>query len=162
MEDAREAVKALCEPVEPARDTPAYSRYFCAEESGNAEHLKANEAKRLTLYRMVAAFLRAYANLANEMEAAGYSAAGAQDVRDEVNHYENVRKEVKLTSGDYVDLKMYEPAMRHLLDTYIRAEESESLAEFDDLPLVQLIVERGEKAIDKLPPGIRQNPGAIA
>jgi type I restriction enzyme R subunit len=35
-----------------------------------------------------------------------------------------VREEVKLGSGDYIDLKMYEPAMRHLIDTYIRAEDS--------------------------------------
>ena len=52
--------------------------------------------------------------------------------------------------------------MRHLLDNYIRAEESEKLADFDDLSLVQMIVERGEAAIDKLPPGIRNNHGAIA
>ena len=162
LEDAREAVKALCEPVEPPYGTSAYLRYFCAEESGNAEQLKANEPKRLTLYRMVAALLRAYANLANEMEMAGYSSDEAKEAHAEVDHYEKVRKEVKLASGDYVDLKMYEPAMRHLLDTYIRAEESEKLANFDDLPLVQLIVERGEKAIDELPPGIRKNPVAIA
>ena len=162
LEDAREAVKALCEPVEPPYDTSAYLRYFCAEESGNAEQLKANEPRRLTLYRMVAALLRAYANLANEMEIAGYSADEAKEAHAEVDHYEKVRKEVKLASGDYVDLKMYEPAMRHLLDTYIRAEESERVADFDDLPLVQLIVERGEKAIDELPQGIRKNSGAIA
>ena len=162
LEDAREAVKALCEAVDPQRDTAAYLRYFCAEESGNDEQLKANEPKRLTFYRMVAALLRAYANLANEMAVAGYSLAEVEEVHAEVDHYEKVRKEVKLASGDYVDLKMYEPAMRHLLDTYIRAEESEKLADFDELPLVQLIVDRGEGAIDNLPPGIRNSPEALA
>ena len=38
---------------------------------------------------------------------------------------------MKLASGDYIDLKMYEPAMRHLIDTYIRAEESEKVSAFD-------------------------------
>ena len=66
---------------------------------------------------MVAALLRADANLANEMEIAGYSADEAKEAHAEVDHYEKVRKEVKLASGDYVDLKMYEPAMRHLLDS---------------------------------------------
>ena len=37
LEEAREAVKALCEPVEPPRGSAAYRRYFCAAESGNAE-----------------------------------------------------------------------------------------------------------------------------
>ncbi len=45
LEEAREAVKALCEPVEPPRDTAAYLRYFCAKESGNADQLKENEPK---------------------------------------------------------------------------------------------------------------------
>src|SRR5439155_7434268 len=80
----------------------------------------------------------------------------------EVDHYEKVREEVKLASGDYVDLKMFEPAMRHLLDAYISADESEKISAFDDLSLVQMIVDRGESAIESLPSDIRQNPQAVA
>ena len=162
LEEAREAVIALCEPVEPPRDTVTYLRFFCAIESGNPEQLKRNEPKRLALYRLVAGFLRAYANLANEMHEAGYSEVETQAIRAEVDRYEKVRQEVKLASGDYIDMKMYEPAMRHLLDTYIRAEESEKLSAFDDLTLVQLVAEGGEKAIHVLPDGIRQNHEAVA
>ena len=162
LEETREAIKALCEPVAPPRDTAAWLHYFCAAESGNAEQLKENEPRRVALYKLVAAFLRAYANLANEMREAGYTDAEAQAIKAEVDHYEKVREEVKLASGDYVDMKMFEPAMRHLLDTYIRAEESEALTAFDDLTLVQLIVERGEAAADTLPEGIRKNPEAMA
>ena len=162
LEATREAVKALCELVEPPRDTAAYLRYFCAAESGNIGQLKDNEPKRVTLYKLTVAFLRAYANLANEMLDAGYSNAEAREIKAEVDHYEKVRQEVKLASGDYIDMKMYEPAMRHLLDTYIRAEESEQLSAFNDLTLVQLIVERGDAAIDALPEGLRKNPEAMA
>ena len=162
LEEAREEVKAHCELVELPRNTEDYLRYFCAAEDGNAEQLKANEQKRLALYKSVAGLLRAYANLANEMSDACYSDAEAQEIKAEVNHYENVRQEVKLGSGDYIDLKVYEPAMRHLLDSYIRAEESETLSEFDDLTLVELIVRRGEAAIDALPERIRNNANASA
>jgi type I restriction enzyme R subunit len=162
LEEAREAVKALCEPVEPPRNTVAYLRYFCASESGNAEQLRENEPKRVALYRLVAAYLRAYANLANEMREAGYTDAEVEAIKAEVDHYEKVRQEVKLASGDYVDMKMFEPAMRHLLDTYIRAEESEKVSAFDDLTLVELIVERGEAAVDALPGGIRKDREAMA
>ena len=162
LEETREGVKALCEPVEPPRDTTAYLHFFCAAESGDAHQLKDNEPKRVTLYKLVAAFLRAYANLANEMWEAGYSDAEAQEIKAEVDHYEKVRQEVKLASGDYIDLKVYEPAMRHLLDTYIRAEESEQLSTFDDLTLVQLIVERGQDALDVLPGSIRESREAVA
>src|SRR5205807_1158906 len=116
-----------------------------------AQSVKDTEPKRVALYKLAAAFLRAYANVANEMHEAGYSDAQVQEIKDDVDHYEKVRTEVKLASGDYIDMKMYEPAMRHLLDTYIRAEESEKLSAFDDLTLVQLIVERGESAVDSLP-----------
>lgn len=162
LEEAREAVKALCEPVEPPRDSGAYLRYFCAAESGNAEQLKENEPKRVALYKLAAAYLRAYANLANEMREAGYSEVEAAEIKREVDHYEKAREEVKLASGDYVDMKMFEPAMRHLLDTYIRAEESEKVSAFDDLSLVQMIVERGDAAVDLLPKGIREDREAMA
>ena len=137
-------------------------RYFCASESGNVEELKSNESKRITLYRLVAVLLRAYANLANEMNDSGYSESEARDIRAEIDYYEKVRQEIKLASGDYIDLKMYEPAMRHLLDTYIRAEDSEQLSAFDDVTLMQLIVERGDAAVDALPEGIRKNREAVA
>jgi type I restriction enzyme R subunit len=162
LEEAREAIKALCEPVEPPRDTTAYLRFFCAADSGNAAQLKDNEPRRVALYKLAAAYLRSYANLANEMRDAGYSDTEVREIKTEVDYYEKVRQEVKLASGDYIDMKMFEPAMRHLLDTYIRAEESEKLSAFDDLSLVQLIVERGESAIDSLPSGLRENREAMA
>jgi type I restriction enzyme R subunit len=162
LEETREGVKALCEPVEAPRDTAAYLRYFCARDSGNAEQLKANEASRLALYKHVAAFVRAFANLANELKEAGYTDAEIEALKSEVDHFEKVRSEVKLASGDYIDLKMYEPAMRHLIDTYIRAEESEKVSAFDDMSLVQLIVERGASAVDALPKSIRESKEAVA
>ena len=127
LEETREAVKALCEPVEPLCDSDAYRHYFCRGGKG----LAANERKRLTLYRAIAAFLRAYG-------------------------------EVKLASGDYVDLKVFEPAMRHLLDNYIRAEDSEVISKFDDMTLVELLISDGEGAIGSLPEGIRGSQRAVA
>jgi len=162
LEETREAVRALCEPVEIPRDTAAYIRYFCGTESGNAKQLKANEQKRINLYKWTAAFVRAYANLANEMHTAGVTEAEEREIKTEVTHYENVRQEIKLASGDYVDLKVYEPDMRHLLDTYIRAEEGETISIFDDIPLVQLLVDKGNAAIEKLPEGIRTDKALIA
>lgn len=162
LEDAREAVKALCEPVEPPQDTAAHLSHFCAKDTSDKDALKDNEPKRLTLYKLVASLVRAYANLANEMEEAGYSATETAAIKDEVAHFESVRNEVKLASGDYVDLKMFEPAMRHLLDTYIRAEESEVISAFDDMSLVDMIVERGTDAINALPKGIRKSERAVA
>ncbi len=162
LEEARESIKALCEPVGPEKSSDAYRHYFCAKDTSNQDELKSNEKKRIELYKQTVGLIRAYANLANEMTEAGYSASQIEEIKTEVKHYEQVRQEVKLASGDYIDLKMYEPAMRHLIDTYIRAEESEVISAFDDLTLIQLIVERGAGAVDQLPKSIRQNKEAVA
>ena len=161
LEELRESIKALCEPVESPRNTAAYVRYFCGK-SGDGDELADNEHKRVTLYTTVAALLRAYADLANEMPQAGYGPDEAQTVKDEVAHFEKVRGEIKLASGDYIDMKMYEPAMRHLLDTYIKADESKKLSAFDNMTLVQLIVDNGQRAIQELPEGLRGDPDAVA
>ncbi len=162
LEEAREAVKALCEPVEVPKDQKAYFRYFSSKDHGNLEQLKENEPKRLALYRLTAALVRAYANIANEMVEAGYSPAEIETIKKEVGFFENLRDEVKKHSGDAIDLKMYEPAMRHLIDAYIRAEESRVVSDFDDMTLVELIVERGAGAVEALPEGIRKNREAVA
>lgn len=162
LEETREAVKALCEPAAPPKDAGAYLHYFCAADTRDKEALKDNEPKRVALYKAVAALVRAFANLANEMPEAGYRSTEIEAIRQEVGYYEKVRQEVKLASGDYVDMKMFEPAMRHLLDTYLRAEDSEVISAFDDLGLVELIVEQGLRALDRLPKGIRANPEAMA
>ena len=162
LEEAREAIKALCEPVQQPRDSAAYIRFFCAVESGNAEQLKANEPRRLKLYKYAATLLRTYAALASELEAAGYTAAEVQTIKAEVDHFTKVRDEVRLASGDYIDLKAFEPAMRFLIDTYIRAEESEKISAFDDMSLIQLIVERGPDAVKALPKRMQKDEGAVA
>ena len=162
LEEARESIKALCEPVDPPKDSQAYFRYFSAKDHGNADQLKQNEPRRHALYQLTAALIRAYAAIANEMEDAGYTAAEISTIKSEVTHYENVRNEVKQHSGDAIDLKMYEPAMRHLIDTYIRAEASEKVSAFDDLSLVELIVKRGPDAIKALPKGIQADQRAVA
>ena len=68
LDEALETIRAICEPVAPPKNTLQYQQYFCAAEPGNAEQLKANEPKRVELYKAVAAVTRAYGNLANEME----------------------------------------------------------------------------------------------
>jgi len=162
LEAAREAVKALCEPVEAPRGTENYFHYFCAKDSGNGEQLKDNEPKRLKLYKFVAALLRAYASIANELAEAGYRPEEIEKLKTEVEHFANVRDEVRLNSRDYIDLKAYEPAMRYLIDTYIRAEGSVKISAFDDMSLIQLIVERGADAVNALPKGISKSEEAVA
>jgi type I restriction enzyme R subunit len=162
LDEALERIRALCEVVAQPRNTLQYQQYFCAADPGNAEQLKANEPKRVELYKAVAAVTRAFANLANDMEAAGYTSKEAEDIRAEIRHYADVRDEVKLGAGEDVDFKQYEAGMRFLLDTYIQADASKTVSDFEDTGLVQLIVELGAGALDKLPTGIKNSPEAVA
>ncbi|WP_435278317.1 type I restriction endonuclease subunit R [Rhodococcus yananensis] len=162
LDEALERIRALVEPVAPPKNTLQYQQSFCAVEQGNAEQLKANEPKRVELYKAVAAVTRAYANLANDMADAGYSVTEAEAIKSEIAHYVDVRAEVKLGAGEDVDFKQYEAGMRFLLDTYIQAGASKVVSNFEDTGLIDLIVKLGAGAIDKLPAGIRKDPEAVA
>jgi type I restriction enzyme R subunit len=162
LDDALEMVRALCEPVKAPRATQDYIHYFCGESGVNQDALSEKEALRLTLYQNVAKLIRAYANIANELPQAGFTSVEAEQIRAEVALYEKVRDEVKLASGDLLDMKRFEPAMRHLLDMYIRADASEQLMDFEELGLIELIVEKGLEATESLPENIRKNQDAMA
>ena len=161
LDEALEQIRALCEPVAPPKGTLEYQHYFVATEPGDAEQIKADEPKRVELYKSVAALVRAYGALANDMERAGYSQKEAAAIKAEVAHYAAVKNEVEVGAGENIDMKQFEAGMRALLDTYIQADPVEQVATFDK-GLVQLIVERGAGAIDALPDGIKKNPEAVA
>jgi type I restriction enzyme R subunit len=67
-----------------------------------------------------------------------------------------------MASGEKLDHKSYEADMRHLLDTYIQAEDSRRIDPFGDKPLLEIMVDSPEDAINGLPEGIRSSPEAVA
>ncbi|MBK8972116.1 MAG: HsdR family type I site-specific deoxyribonuclease [Hahellaceae bacterium] len=162
LDNALETVRALCEPVHYPRNTQDFLAFFCGQSGNNSESLSEKEALRLTLYQSVAKLLRAYANIANEMEQAGYTSTQAAAIKQEVTHFEKVRDEVKVASGDLLDMKRFEPAMRHLLDMYIRADDSETLMDFEELGLIELVVKNDGQGMEKLPKGLLNNKEAMA
>ncbi len=143
LDDALDAVRALCEPVHP-KDEPNFIRFFCGNTE-NKDDLKNTEQKRLTLYKLTVSLIRAYANLANEMHKAGYSKAEAEKIKEEVDFYANLRETIKVASGDKVDLKRFEPGMRQLMDMYLAANPSRKISDFDNQSLVDLIVKVTEQ-----------------
>ncbi|MFT5716908.1 MAG: type I restriction enzyme R subunit [Oleiphilaceae bacterium] len=165
LDNAFEAVRALCEPVKAPRDTKDFIHYFCGEsvvEPQDENERNEKEALRLTLYQTVAKLIRAYTNVANEMEQAGYTPAESEKIKKEVSYYEKVRDEVKLASGDLLEMKRFEPAMRHLLDMYIRADDSELLMDFEELGLIDLVVNNNGKGLESLPESLREDEDAMA
>ena len=162
LETALETVKAICETVREPRATKDYLHYFCAADTSDKDALQENEPKRVALYKAVGSLLRAYANLANEMPEAGFTPEQIAEIKKDVTHFDDVCKEVKLASADYLDMKLYEPAMRHLFDNYIRADDSETIADFEELGLIDLIVENDLSELQKLPRNIRKDKDTMA
>lgn len=162
LDSALEVARSLCEPVKAPRELQDYQHYFCGQSGENQTILGEKEALRLSFYQNVARLLRAYASLANEMQEAGYTDEEVESIRAEVAKFERLRYDIKLTSGDLLDMKRFEPAMRHLLDMYVHADGSEVLMDFEELSLIELIVEKGAAATAALPDEIRNNQDAMA
>jgi type I restriction enzyme R subunit len=161
LEDSLEAVKALCEPVDQPKQEVDFLDYFVGDTEFK-DTLKDTEPQRVALYKLVTSLVRTYANIADEMEEAGFSEQEERSIQSDVAFYHGMKKAVELASGDYIELKKYEPAMRFLLDSYIGAKESRVLAAFEDISLVDMLVEKGSDAVKNLPENIKKHKEAVA
>lgn len=162
LENARESVKALCEVVEEPKNNVDFQHYFCGDTS-DKEALKENEPKRVALYKSVVALIRAYANIANEFKEAGYTLQEFIKIKQEVTYYTEIRDLIKNSSGDYIDLKKYEPAMRQLIDTYIKADDSEVITNFEEIGLIELLINSEIEDFEKsMPRNMRTSQESMA
>jgi type I restriction enzyme, R subunit len=142
LDHALETLALLCEPVQPPKGELEHIHYFC----GNTEiptDLEDREPRRAALYKGTAAVTRAYANIADELEPAGYTPTDTASIKQQLDRYLDIREIVRKASGETLDLKAYEADMRHLLDTYIEADEPRKISPFDGMGLLELIVKTG-------------------
>ena len=162
LDSALEVLAILCEPVEPPKGELEHIHYFC----GNTEiatDLKEREPQRAALYKGTVALVRAYANISDELDDAGYSNTDIARIKQQQNHYLDVREIVRRASGESLDMKAYEADMRHLIDTYVQADEPRKISPFDNMGLLDLIVKTGiAAAIAQQLGGLKGNKGAIA
>jgi type I restriction enzyme R subunit len=162
LDHALEQCAMLCEPVPPPQAELEFIRYFC----GNTEipgDLKDREPQRVALYKATAALVRAYANIADDMPQAGYKDSDIARIKETVARIVRIRDNVRMASGETIDLKAYEADMRYLIDTYIEAKEPRKVSVFDNIGLFEVIVQSGmADAIAQMPDGIRTSKDAVA
>lgn len=125
-----------------AREVEQYLHYFCGD-AANANALNETEPLRVSYYKAVALFARAYSALAQNLPEAGYPDAEANALHREVALHTDIRAAIKKHSGEELDIKPYEADMRHLINTYIQADAAAGLGQLGDLSLTELIVETG-------------------
>ncbi|MEL4890004.1 type I restriction endonuclease subunit R [Xanthomonas protegens] len=142
LEESREALLHLCEPVLAPRDLEQFIAYFCGQAQ-DAEVLEQTEPLRISFYKLVTAFVRAWADIGSELPSAGYDETTIVRLEREVAFYADMRAAIKNHSGEEFDIKPFEGDMRDLLNRYVRAEEARGVGDMGDLSLVDLIVKSG-------------------
>lgn len=142
LDTAREALKYLCSPVPQPREVEQYIYYFCGDAI-NPDALSETEVLRISFYKSVATFVRAFAAISQSLSDAGYSDVEITALNNEITFFGDTRAAIKKHSGEELDIKPYEADMRHLLNTYIQADPADPLGTIDNYSLVELIIETG-------------------
>jgi type I restriction enzyme R subunit len=142
LDTAREALKYLCEPVAQPKEVEQFIAYFCGD-ANNPESLAETEPIRISFYKSVVTFVRAYSAVSNYLTESGYSDADTLAINEEVEFYTEIRAAIKKYSGEELDVKPFEADMRHLINTYIQADPADPLGELDKYSLVEMIIQTG-------------------
>ena len=155
LEAALERCDILSEPVLPPKGIDEYCDYFVASdgELGKANPGAKESAGdvlrpgacagasqlREDFYQACIAAVRAWSDIAQETDEAGYSAAEAAALKEKVRNYDMLREAIMKRAGDFVDLKLYDAEMRSLLDNFVTAKHALKLADLEDLSFLDLI-----------------------
>jgi type I restriction enzyme R subunit len=142
LDEAREALRYLCEPVALPREVEQFLHYFCGDAT-DPNALNDTEPLRISFYKTAAVFVRAFADLAQNLIEAGYSETEAAGLQKEVEFYGEIRSAIKKHSGEELDTKPYESDMRNLLNTYVQADSATPLGDLGEMSLIELIVDTG-------------------
>jgi type I restriction enzyme, R subunit len=145
LEETLEELDDLCGGVPAPREEIDYIHYFCGENGVGGIDDESCSRSREKLYKLVNRVVRAYAEVKGDLGKIGYTSAQQTDLDKKVGFYTAIKETIGNVSGDFIDLKSYEADMRRLIDTYIRAEESRKIGEFDDFTLLDFVVAQGEK-----------------
>ncbi|MDW9362525.1 type I restriction endonuclease subunit R [Sinorhizobium meliloti] len=163
LRTARDAWFGLLDSVEQPKGDEEIFAYFSSPQGiENDPDADDKARRRQALYKIASRYARAYANVAAEPEGSGFNDLELAQYRNEIERAIGIRDAVRLHSGDAVDVKLYEPAMRHLLDNYIRADDSEATSYLDDISLIDLVESKGAAALNDLPDPIRRRGDNVA
>ena len=99
------------------------------------------------MYKLVSSLARAYADLKPAFDDVGYSKEDQEKYNRVVKDYMDLREEIGLSSGDFIDLKQYDSAMRHLIDNYISADDSEKIGNMENFTLLAYIRKKQEEEL---------------
>lgn len=163
LQAARDAWFGLMDAVEqPKGDEEIYAYFSSPQGIHNDPGADEKARRRQVLYKIAGRYARAFANVAAEPAESGLNDLELGQYRNEVERAISIRDAVRLHSGDAVDMKLFEPAMRHLIDNYIKADDSEVISHLDDISLIDLMDSKGAAGVDDLPASVRKKKENVA
>ena len=141
---ARRPVSAICvDAVRHEHSSLLTGSRSLAEPYVDPNALNETEALRISFYKAVAVYVRAFSAMAQDLADAGYSDGEVTAIRKEVEFYGEIRSAIKKHSGEELDIRPYEADMRHLLNTYVQADPATDLGELSEMSLIESIIETG-------------------
>lgn len=143
FDEVYDAVEELCEGVEEPREELQYQHYFCGIPGQSEESDEIYSRLREKLYRLVSSLVRAFAE-AKPYLVDDISSAKLKEYDEKVTFYIELKKMIGNASGDFLDLKAYEPDMRKMIDNYLTASDAGKIGDFDDLTLLDFVEKQGE------------------
>lgn len=141
--DVYEDIEAHCEGVEEPRGDLQYIHYFCGVSGQSKMSDEIYARSREKLYRLAECLLRAFTEAKPYLEE-NHSSIQMKDYEKDVTFYLELRNLIGKTSGDFLDLKAYEPDMRNMIDNYLTAGDAVKIGTFEDLTLTEFVDEVGE------------------
>ena len=163
LNTARDTWFALLDPVQQPKGDDEIYDYFSSPHGIEKDPDADDKARRRqALYKLSGSYARTFASVAEDPAASGVNDLELAQYRNEVERALAIRDAVRLHSGDAVDMKLFEPAMRHLIDSYIKADDSEVISHLDDISLIDLVMSKGAAAVEELPAALRTKRENVA
>ena len=145
FENTLNDLESLCDGVKMPRELVDYIHYFCGENGIDEGVDEAFARIREKLYKLTGRLIRAFAEVKPSMDDIGYTPSQKEKFEEKVAFYINLRDEIGRASGDFLDLKAYEPGMRYLIDNFIKADDAQKIGMFDDFTLLDFIIAQQDK-----------------
>ena len=128
-------------------DFESVKEYFIGEDSQAPEYIE----KRSQVYKYIATLIRSYAKISNFMFQLKIPKTEQLTIKKQVEEYTKIRTNIELSSGDYINLTKYEPDMKFLIDTYIKANDSQLLSELEGRSFIEILLSDEKHLLDELP-----------
>lgn len=157
FEETLDALDELCEGVEAPRAELQYTHYFCGESGVDQEADEVFARAREKLYKLTSRLVRAYGEFKPRMSEAGCPPEQQERYSARVSFYVALKETIGRASGDFIDLKAYEPGMRYLIDNYISAEEARKIGMFDDFTLLDFVLAQADVLVKDVPKGTKES-----